>query len=201
MNSLTVPRSPGEAAGAICKLVPTKEGLRPLVINVEYNQLDALLQTSAAGGDKADASGFSPFPGNVNTLVMKLEPYAACHPIPTAAFAASSASTTSFHHRLLSASTTSTSPSPSHRLLAAPPPRRYANALAATGGTMPEFVNPKYANEERTVFKKPTRLECMMQAPRHPSHLAPHLVPSFRSCCGVPPQPDARPNRTPPPAA
>ena len=30
-------------------LVPTKEGLRPLVINVEYNQLDALLQTSAAG--------------------------------------------------------------------------------------------------------------------------------------------------------
>ena len=28
---------------------------------------------------------------------------------------------------------------------------------------MPEFVNPKYANEERTTFKKPTRLECMMQ--------------------------------------
>ena len=28
---------------------------------------------------------------------------------------------------------------------------------------MPEFVNPKYANAERTVFKKPTRLECMMQ--------------------------------------
>ena len=28
---------------------------------------------------------------------------------------------------------------------------------------MPEFVNPKYANEERTIFKKPTRLECMMQ--------------------------------------
>jgi hypothetical protein len=28
---------------------------------------------------------------------------------------------------------------------------------------MPEFVNPKYADDERTVFKKPTRLECMMQ--------------------------------------
>ena len=48
MNSLTVPRSPGEAAGAICKLVPTAPGLRPLVINVEYNQLDALLQAATA---------------------------------------------------------------------------------------------------------------------------------------------------------
>ncbi len=28
---------------------------------------------------------------------------------------------------------------------------------------MPEFVNPKYADDEKTVFKKPTRLECMMQ--------------------------------------
>lgn len=28
---------------------------------------------------------------------------------------------------------------------------------------MPEFVNPKYADKEKTVFKKPTRLECMMQ--------------------------------------
>lgn len=28
---------------------------------------------------------------------------------------------------------------------------------------MPEFVNPKYANEEKTIFKSPTRLECMMQ--------------------------------------
>ena len=28
---------------------------------------------------------------------------------------------------------------------------------------MPEFVNPKYADATNTVFKKPTRLECMMQ--------------------------------------
>ena len=28
---------------------------------------------------------------------------------------------------------------------------------------MPEFVNPKYADAERTTFKKATRLECMMQ--------------------------------------
>ena len=56
--------------------MPTAPGLRPLVINVEYNQLDALLQTSASGGDVADATGYSPYPGNVNTLVMKLGPYA-----------------------------------------------------------------------------------------------------------------------------
>ena len=28
---------------------------------------------------------------------------------------------------------------------------------------IPEFVNPKYADEQRTKFKAPTRLECMMQ--------------------------------------
>ena len=28
---------------------------------------------------------------------------------------------------------------------------------------MAEFVNPKYADKEKTTFKKPTRLECMMQ--------------------------------------
>lgn len=28
---------------------------------------------------------------------------------------------------------------------------------------MPEFVNPKYTDNTKTVFKKPTRLECMMQ--------------------------------------
>lgn len=28
---------------------------------------------------------------------------------------------------------------------------------------MAEFVNPKYADKEKQVFKKPTRLECMMQ--------------------------------------
>ena len=46
MNSLTVPRSPGEAAGAICKLV--RPGEPPLVINVEYNQLEPLLRPRAS---------------------------------------------------------------------------------------------------------------------------------------------------------
>jgi len=127
MNSLTVPRSPSEAAGAICKLV--KQGEPPLVINVEYNQLDALLKASGCGGDQADATGHSPYPGNVNTLILQLEPYAA--------------------------------------------------ALQATGGSMPEFVNPKYANAEKTEFKKPTRLECMMQD--LPKLLGPEVQVGFTS--------------------
>jgi UDP-sugar pyrophosphorylase len=39
----------------------------------------------------------------------------------------------------------------------------YCEALEATLGLVPEFVNPKYADAERKKFKKPTRLECMMQ--------------------------------------
>jgi len=39
----------------------------------------------------------------------------------------------------------------------------YLAALAETKGAMPEFVNPKYSDAEKTTFKKPTRLECMMQ--------------------------------------
>ena len=40
-------------------------------------------------------------------------------------------------------------------------PEYYSN-LSKTGGVIPEFVNPKYANAEKTVFKSATRLECMM---------------------------------------
>lgn len=39
----------------------------------------------------------------------------------------------------------------------------YASILERTRGIMPEFVNPKYTDDTKTVFKKPTRLECMMQ--------------------------------------
>lgn len=38
----------------------------------------------------------------------------------------------------------------------------YVENLTRTGGVIPEFVNPKYANAERTIFKSPSRLECMM---------------------------------------
>ena len=38
----------------------------------------------------------------------------------------------------------------------------YLDILSKTGGIIPEFVNPKYANDEKTIFKTATRLECMM---------------------------------------
>ena len=89
----------------------------------------ALLSASGDGGDAADASGYSPYPGNVNTLIMALGPY--------------------------------------------------QQALEATGGSMPEFVNPKYADAAKTSFKKPTRLECMMQD--FPKLLPPRVNVGFSS--------------------
>jgi UDP-sugar pyrophosphorylase len=41
--------------------------------------------------------------------------------------------------------------------------KRYKETLDATGGGVKEFVNPKYADAAKKVFKSPTRLECMMQ--------------------------------------
>jgi hypothetical protein len=58
-------------------------------------------------------AGWSPFPGNINQLVLKLASY-----VPQ---------------------------------------------LAATGGNISEFVNPKYKDASKTAFKSSTRLECMMQ--------------------------------------
>ena len=108
MNSICVPRKPGEAMGAICKFEDK------LTINVEYNQLDGLLREKYnPDGDVPNDEGYSNFPGNTNTLVFKLA--------------------------------------------------EYVDELNRSKGVIPEFVNPKYANEEKTLFKSPTRLECMMQ--------------------------------------
>ena len=41
--------------------------------------------------------------------------------------------------------------------------QNYVDNLNETQGVMAEFVNAKYADAEKTKFKKPTRLECMMQ--------------------------------------
>ena len=42
---------------------------------------------------------------------------------------------------------------------------------------IPEFVNPKYADEAKTCFKAPTRLECMMQD-------YPKLLQGGKDCVG-----------------
>ena len=126
MNSLCVPRLPGEPVGGICRLEPAPAGKgdrasrRAVCVNVEYSVLDSVLRSSAAfaAGDVASAdTGFSPFPGNINVLALDLEPYVA--------------------------------------------------RLGSTGGAVPEFVNPKYANEDRSAFKSPARLESMMQDVAH----------------------------------
>eukprot|EP00418_Pyrodinium_bahamense_P013529 CAMPEP_0179111318 /NCGR_PEP_ID=MMETSP0796-20121207/51989_1 /TAXON_ID=73915 /ORGANISM="Pyrodinium bahamense, Strain pbaha01" /LENGTH=608 /DNA_ID=CAMNT_0020809467 /DNA_START=41 /DNA_END=1867 /DNA_ORIENTATION=- len=39
----------------------------------------------------------------------------------------------------------------------------FVAVLERTGGVMAEFVNPKYKDAAKMAFKKPTRLECMMQ--------------------------------------
>eukprot|EP00002_Diphylleia_rotans_P041041 TRINITY_DN9883_c0_g1_i1.p1 TRINITY_DN9883_c0_g1~~TRINITY_DN9883_c0_g1_i1.p1 ORF type:complete len:584 (-),score=131.60 TRINITY_DN9883_c0_g1_i1:115-1866(-) len=111
-NSLTVARVPGEPVGAIMKL--DHQNGTSITCNVEYNQLEPLLKsTGHPEGDKADETGFSPYPGNINVLIFNLN---------------------SYHEE-----------------------------LTVTGGQVPEFVNPKYSNAEKTIFTKPTRLECMMQ--------------------------------------
>ena len=110
-NSLAINRVPGEAVGGLARLVG--EG-REFTLNVEYNQLDPLLRaTISPEGDVADESGFSMFPGNCNTLVIRME--------------------------------------------------SYVKILEASQGIIAEFVNPKYTDETKTAFKKPTRLETMMQ--------------------------------------
>lgn len=111
-NSIAVNRVPGEAVGGITTLV--KPGSPDLTINVEYNQLDPLLRaTVSPEGDVPDARGFSRFPGNINLLVIRLEPY--------------------------------------------------LRVLESSCGIIAEFVNPKFADASRTSFKKPARLETMMQ--------------------------------------
>ena len=112
LNSLTVPRRPGEPVGGICKL--SRADGSGLTINVEYNQLDPLLRATTGSGDiAAEGSTFSAYPGNINVLIFQASAYTA--------------------------------------------------ALDSSGGSIPEFVNPKYADEAKERFKKPTRLECMMQ--------------------------------------
>eukprot|EP01064_Diplonema_japonicum_P002990 TRINITY_DN11963_c0_g1_i1.p1 TRINITY_DN11963_c0_g1~~TRINITY_DN11963_c0_g1_i1.p1 ORF type:complete len:600 (+),score=141.86 TRINITY_DN11963_c0_g1_i1:58-1800(+) len=78
LNSICITRKPKEAIGGITRLVgPTKT----VTISVEYNQLDPLLRSinrqkgEEEVGDAPDSTGYSPYPGNINTLVFNLPPY------------------------------------------------------------------------------------------------------------------------------
>lgn len=111
-NSIAVNRVPGEAVGGITRLV--RENAPSLTLNVEYNQLDPLLRATVnPDGDVPNEQGFSLFPGNVNLLVIRMEPY--------------------------------------------------LRVLNSSQGIIAEFINPKFSDAARTSFKKPARLETMMQ--------------------------------------
>ena len=71
MNSLSVPRAPGEASGGICRL-EYPDG-RDVTISIEYNVLGSLL--APQGGDVAGPDGNSPYPGNCNILLFDLDAY------------------------------------------------------------------------------------------------------------------------------
>jgi UDP-sugar pyrophosphorylase len=115
MNSISVPRAPGEAIGGITKLTSISNPEKTITVNVEYNQLQPLLlSTGDMKGDVADEdTGFSVYPGNCNTFIIRVD--------------------------------------------------TYLKTMDASQGVIPEFVNPKYTDDTRSVFNKPTRLECMMQ--------------------------------------
>lgn len=114
MNFTCIPRRPKETIGLLCRV--KKGSDEPwMIANVEYNVFAEVARTlTAEGGDTASPkSEYSPFPGNINTLVYNL---------------------------------------PS-----------YAEVLRKSHGTVPEFINPKYSDDTRRNFKKPARIESLMQ--------------------------------------
>jgi len=119
--------------GAIMNLQREDEPM--LTVSVEYNQIDALLKDSGKDGDVNDPStGFSPFPGSINQLLLRMDDY--------------------------------------------------VGVLDKTEGMMPEFVNPKYKDPKaKTDFKKPTRLETMMQD--YPRMLAAGQTAGFTAFTGM----------------
>ena len=102
-----MPRVAGEAVGAIAALKSDNPDKNSITINVEYNQLDPLLKATVnPDGDVGDSQGMSPYPGNINAILIELG--------------------------------------------------SYREVLSRSGGQIPEFVNPKYSDETRSAFKKPT---------------------------------------------
>merc|ERR1719242_2849858 len=85
MNTITIPRLPGQAVGGIA-LLKHEDG-RELTINVEYNQLGPLLMTTGdKKGDVAVNGKYSPFPGNTNSFILDHELYVKILPIQKVEF-------------------------------------------------------------------------------------------------------------------
>lgn len=72
MNSLGIPRKAKEAIGGITQMVRASDGMK-MTVSVEYNQLDPLLRaTVCPEGDINDETGYSPYPGNINQIILKV---------------------------------------------------------------------------------------------------------------------------------
>ncbi|KEG08462.1 UDP-sugar pyrophosphorylase [Trypanosoma grayi] len=113
MNFTCIPRQPKEAIGLLCD-VRSRGANVSHTVNIEYNMFEAVAASLwENGGDcAAPNSPYSPFPGSINTLLLKLTDY-----VPL---------------------------------------------LAESHGAVPEFINPKYTDEAKTMFK-PCRIESLMQ--------------------------------------
>jgi UDP-sugar pyrophosphorylase len=49
---------------------------KSMTVNTEYNQIDDVLKAVTGSGDVADpATGLSPYPGNINQLLMEMKSY------------------------------------------------------------------------------------------------------------------------------
>lgn len=75
VNLMTVPRKAKQKIGAIAKMTNLDGSI--MTINVEYNQLEPLLQKNGhSEGDTNDQNtGFSPYPGNINQMLFAIGPY------------------------------------------------------------------------------------------------------------------------------
>lgn len=76
----TVARKAKDASGGIVRFSDPQDPSRSALFNVEYHELDQFLKTRAKDefpdGDVNDpATGFSPFPGNINHMAVALDPY------------------------------------------------------------------------------------------------------------------------------
>ena len=78
VNSVCVPRTPGESIGGLMRLTHTSG--QAMTVNVEYNQIDALLKATVdPNGDVAGPGegGYSPYPGSINQILFALKPFEA----------------------------------------------------------------------------------------------------------------------------
>ena len=76
VNSVCVPRTPGESIGGLMRLTHTTG--KAMTVNVEYNQIDAFLKaTVSPEGDVASKNGYSSYPGSINQILFALKPFEA----------------------------------------------------------------------------------------------------------------------------